>query len=143
MFGGQLANNVSWFQDRPLDTEPRLMARAGTAEGANEIDTNSDVQFQVAVVVDNGAIPMTAITHNLTLYGGLWWGYNYWNNDNIPVAAADPAVDPVNVDSETYVVNSGDDPNSPNLTDAVPEPGCLALVGIAIPLLTYRRRRAG
>ena len=52
---GRLANNVSWFQDRPLDTEPRLMARVPTAEGPNEIDTWSDVQFQVAVAVDNGA----------------------------------------------------------------------------------------
>ncbi|MFI5382039.1 MAG: hypothetical protein ACHRHE_22315, partial [Tepidisphaerales bacterium] len=143
--GGQLANNVSWFQDRPLDTEPRLMARVPTAEGANEIDTYSDVQFQVVVAVDNGPIANTAITHNITLYGGLWWGYNYWNNDNVVVTAVDPNVDPLNTDTETYTVSAFDDPNGP-LPDgvtSVPEPSGLLWAALMIPLAARRRRNVG
>jgi hypothetical protein len=138
--GGRLANNVSWFQDRPYDTEPGLMPRVPTAEGANEIDTNSDVQFQVAMVVDNGPAA-GGVTDALTLYGGLWWGYNYWNNDNIPVAVGDPATDPTNNDSDTYAVNTYDDPLSPEHTDLVPEPATgLVWAAVGIPLLARRRR---
>jgi hypothetical protein len=142
--GGQLANDVSWFQDRPLDTEPRLMARVPTAEGPNEIDTYSDVQFQVVVAVDNGPIANTAITDNITLYGGLWWGYNYWNNDNVTMTALDPNIDPLNTDSETYTVSAFDDPNGP-LPDgvtSVPEPTGLFWATLMIPLAARRRRDA-
>jgi hypothetical protein len=140
--GGRLANNVSYFLDSACDTEPQLMARVPTAEGANEIDTSSDVQFQVIVAVDNGPIAGTAITDNLTLYGGLWWGYNYWNNDNIPVAVADPNVDPLNTDSEPYSVVDYSDPLSPDQSTFVPEPAGLSLLAGSIALAARRRRKA-
>jgi hypothetical protein len=140
--GKQLANNTSFFVDSADDTEPRLMAKVPTAEGVNEIDTSSDVQFQVILAVDNGPIAGTAVTDNLTLYGGLWWGYNYWNNDNVAVAAADPNVDPMNTDSEQYAVYDYSDPSNPDDTTNVPEPAAFFSLGaLSIGLAARRRRR--
>jgi hypothetical protein len=56
-----LPNHGSWFQDTPYDLE-------------NEIENyHTDVQFQVFIAVDK----VNAGVHNVTLYGGDWWGYQY------------------------------------------------------------------
>lgn len=138
---GQLAGNKSWFLDSAYDTEAKLLGIAGSAEGPNEIDTSSDVQFQVAVAVDNGPVAGTAIQHNVVLYAGLWWGYNYWNNDDVGRQAPDPDVDPINADNEPYQVFADDDPNGP--APFVPEPASVASTLLAlIPLIVRRRGRA-
>lgn len=137
--GKQLANKSSWFLDSAYDTEDSLLKTAGRTE-ANEIDTSSDVQFQVAAVVDNGPAKINGVnyTHNLTLYAGLWWGYNYWNNDDVARQAPDPDVDPVNQDNEDYAVYDNIDPN---YEGSIPEPASVTSVLLMLIPLASRRRR--
>ena len=134
--GRQLANNVSWFQDTPYDTEAKLITRAGTAEGAGEKDTYSDVEFQVVVAVDNGA--GGGFAHNLVLYGGYWWGYNYWNTDTQQVQADPDGTPDFTTDPPTYAVSNTDDPNGP-APEPVPEPAPAALAGVLLLLAAAKR----
>jgi hypothetical protein len=76
---GTLSNNASWFRDTPYDYEAANYPGAGLPGGEESL-TNSVVQFQVVLASDtisNGA-------HNVTLWGGDWWGYQYSNFDAVP-----------------------------------------------------------
>ena len=62
---GTLANSGSWMLDIPFDRE-------------NEIeDYHTDVQFQAFIATDN----LVNGVHNVTLYAGIWWGYQYSTSD--------------------------------------------------------------
>jgi hypothetical protein len=78
--GTSPTNNAigSWFLDTPADFEAATYA-APSGLGEEKL-TNSVVQFQVVVAVDN----TVGGTNNVTLYGGDWWGYTYSNSDTIP-----------------------------------------------------------
>ncbi len=76
---GTLPNNASWFRDTPYDYEAAQYPGSGLPGGEESL-TNSVVQFQVVLASDtvsNGA-------HNVTLWGGDWWGYQYSNFDVVP-----------------------------------------------------------
>jgi hypothetical protein len=104
-----------------------------TAEGANEVDTSSDVQFQVVLATVTGK--------NVTLYGGLWWGYNYWNSD---VARQDPYDDtgtgPESDPGGNEQVSIYDDPNGPNSPEETPEPSTVVLAAFGFLGLTGLKR---
>jgi hypothetical protein len=68
-------NNTSWFLDIP--SAPELLQ----PEASETKDFFANVQFQVFVAVDGGAA--NGIAHNVTIYGGEWWGYNYTASDTV------------------------------------------------------------
>jgi hypothetical protein len=142
--GRQLANNVSWMQDTPYDTEAQLDRLAGIQEGPNEKDTSSDVQFQVLLAVDSGPgmVNGKRYTDIVTTYGGFWWGYNYWNSDLPGRQEPDPyttepfntAGEPVSIYEDSYTPDVG---VAPDACPTVFLTGC-SLLG----LLALRRCRA-
>jgi hypothetical protein len=77
----------SWFQDTPYDKESQIFP-PGQGEGNELIDPYSNVQFQVFVAVDNGAVAGTGIDHDVKIYGGYWYGYNYETFDPVPLPSA-------------------------------------------------------
>jgi hypothetical protein len=61
---GQLAGGGGWFLDRPYNTE-------------GEYEQNPVASFQFQVVLAD----YTAATKSVTLYGGEWWGFQYFATD--------------------------------------------------------------
>ncbi len=84
----QGATNQTWMEDRPNDPEPAAADAAGipaaTAAAAENFIAN--VQFQVVVAVDTGPKAGGA-QHNIVLYNGYWWGYQYSSTDTPEPAA--------------------------------------------------------
>ncbi|MBV9745423.1 MAG: hypothetical protein JO099_16805, partial [Acidobacteriia bacterium] len=85
-----VGKNPSWMFDNPYDCENSgTPSMNGTNEGMSPTCLGgtdgallaSTVIFQTFVAVDMGAIAGTTITHNVILYGGEQWGYNYSNVD--------------------------------------------------------------
>ncbi len=79
----------SWFEDRPSDCEtgkgPGKPPAANGCAGEGIEDYHTDVQFQVLIAVDSGR--GGGFDHNVKVYGGEWWGYQYSTSD-IPEPAA-------------------------------------------------------
>jgi hypothetical protein len=68
--------NSMYFLDRPQKVEDEALEVTFPAPIAN-------VQFQ-AVIADDDYNSVTN-THNVTLYGGEWWGYQAFASDNNPI----------------------------------------------------------
>ena len=82
--------NPSWLFDIPYDCENSGTPSANgtnigmspTCSGGNDgFLLASSVIFQTFVAKDMGPIAGTGIAHNVILYGGEQWGYNYSNVD--------------------------------------------------------------
>ncbi len=84
----QGAANQTWMEDRPSDPEPAAADAAGTpaATAAAAENCIANVQFQVVVAVDTGA-KVGGAQHNIVLYNGYWWGYQYSSTDTPEPAA--------------------------------------------------------
>ena len=84
----QGAANQTWMEDRPSDPEPVAADAAGTpaATAAAAENLIANVQFQVVVAVDTGPKAGGAL-HNIVLYNGYWWGYQYSSTDTPEPAA--------------------------------------------------------
>jgi hypothetical protein len=66
--GGAAGNN--WFLDRPYDVCSTCGCRPPTS-------CNTDVEFQVFIAVDTTREEGGKMRHDVTVYDGLWWGYEY------------------------------------------------------------------
>jgi hypothetical protein len=73
-YGASYASGPTWFVDIP-----------GAPENEYENNPVANVDFQVFLAQDTG--PGGGYTHNVTLYGGVWWGYQYSAAD-VPEPAA-------------------------------------------------------
>jgi len=62
-------NKTGWFYDRP-----------SWPEDENEINPVADFEAQVFLAEDFGV--RNGVQHDMTIYGGLWWGYQYSAFDN-------------------------------------------------------------
>ncbi len=84
----QGAANQTWMEDRPNDPEPAAADAAGTPAATAAAAENfiANVQFQVVVAVDTGA-KVGGAQHNIVLYNGYWWGYQYSSTDTPEPAA--------------------------------------------------------
>ena len=67
-FGPSYAAGTTWFVDIP-----------GATEQEYENNPVASVQFQVFLAQDFGA--RNGVQHDVTLYGGVWWGYVYSATD--------------------------------------------------------------
>jgi hypothetical protein len=79
-WGGTAANSGAWFADRPQVPE-------FNSATASEYEMNPIVssQFQVVLASDVTSVDQFGVTQNtVTLYGGLWWGYNYTATEYVP-----------------------------------------------------------
>ena len=68
-------NHIGWMLDSPYDSEPG----PATNQLAEAEGYHTDVEFQTVVAVDTGA--GGGFAHNVVLYNGFWWGYQYTNVD--------------------------------------------------------------
>jgi hypothetical protein len=83
---GAAANSGAWFLDRPQ--VPEFNNMTGMEYENNPIVSS---QFQVVLAYDTKTVVAGVTQNNVTLYGGLWWGFNYTAQDRTNPGVPEPS----------------------------------------------------